>query len=430
MRWPWTSRANENRNPFTAYWGGSIPDMPRQRFQADGLQADDALLEMVAGLSSARVSRRDALSVPAVLKARNMIAGIGSTFPIHCYDDDFNLDKRNSIVYDAQPQIPDCFIYAATIEDLLFEAKSYWRVDRMSGEGFPVEGHHVNIRAVSQHAILGMPSEIVSEDLQFSPRDPIFIDGTPMAPFEVIRFVSPNPPLLVYAARAIRTVLLLDKAAELAASEPVPLGYFTDREDADPLDDTEISELLTDWAAVRKTHAWGYVPWSLDLNPLQWSPEQLQLAQARQHAVLEIARAFGLDPMDMGVDTTSSHTYQNVEQRRFDLVDLVHSPYLSAIEQRLSKNDVLPRGIHARYDVSGFLRADTKTRFEAYKNGLEAGAVTVSEVRRAEHRPPLSDAEKADRRPAVPPQLQVVANAQGTPAPSPNGNGREPVEVA
>jgi len=404
--------------------------MPRQRFQADGLQADDALLEILAGLSSARVSRRDALSVPAVLKARNMIAGIAGRFPIHCYDKDFNIDERNWIGYDMQPQIPDCFVYAATIEDLLFESKSYWRVDRMSGEGFPVEGHHVNIRAVSQHAILGMPSEIVSEDLQFSPRDPIFIDGLPMAPFEVIRFVSPNPPLLVHAARAIRTVLLLDKAAELMAGEPVPLGYFTDREDADPLEDTEVTELLNDWAAARRTHSWGYVPWSLDLNTLQWTPEQLQLAQARQHAVLEIARAVGLDPMDMGVDTTSSHTYQNVEQRRFDLVDLVHSPYLAAIEQRLSKNDVLPRGIRAEFDVSAFLRADTKTRFEAYRIGIKAGAVTVAEVRRAEHRPPLSDDEKAERKPAVPPVATTVVNAHGTAAPSPNGNGKEPVEVA
>jgi hypothetical protein len=441
MRWPW-SRANEERHWLPEPGVNVRP--PVRGFQlgaeglhvgfdtAAGLEADAFLLEALAGVSGARVSRSAALSVPAVLKARNMIAGIASTFPIHVYDRDYNVDERNTIVHDAHSEITDTAIYAATIEDLLFEAKSYWRVTRQI-ESFPVEGHHLSIKAVSQHSILGMPSEVLSDDLSFTVRDPIFVDGMPVPRREIIRFISPNPPLLVHAARAIRTILLLDGAAEIAANEPVPLGYFTDAEDADPLDDTEITDLLNDWQAARAKHAWAYVPNSLKAATLAWNPEQLQLNEARQHAVLEIARAVGLDPMDMGVDTTSSHTYQNVEQRRFDLVDLVHSPYLTAIEQRLSKNDVLPRGIHARFDVSGFLRADTKTRFEAYATGIEAGAVTVAEVRRAEHRPPLSAAEKAERKPAAR-QLQVVANAGGGQSPiappnGANGNGKAPAEV-
>jgi Phage portal protein len=442
MRWPWT-RVNEE------HWY-SAPGVnvrpPTRGFQlgaeglvigfdtAASLEADSLLLEQLAGVSSARVSRHDAMSVPAVLKARNMIAGIASTFPIHCYDRNFNVDDRNSVVSDAHVVIPNSFIYAATIEDLLFESRSYWRVTRFGADGFPIEAVHVDLRAVSQHAILGMPSEVLSADLQFSPRDPIYIDGMFVPRREIIQFVSPNPPLLVHGARAIRQALLLDMAAEIAANEPVPLGYFTDAEDADPLDDIEITDLLNDWRVARAQHAWAYVPNSLKAATLSWSPEQLQLADARQHAVLEIARATGLDPIDMGVDTSSSHTYQNVEQRRFDLVDLVQMPYLTAVEQRLSKNDVLPRGIHARFDVSSFLRADTKTRFEAYKNGIEAGAITVAEVRRAEHRPPLTDGERADRKSTVPPVATTVVNTPGggSPIASGNGvkgNGREPAEV-
>ncbi|MGH9200928.1 MAG: phage portal protein, partial [Vicinamibacterales bacterium] len=310
-----------------------------------------------------------------------------------------------------------------TIEDLLFESVSYWRVDRFSAEGFPVEAHHVDRRAVSQHAILGMPSEVLSEDLPFTPRDPIFIDGIHVPPREVIRFVSPNPPLLKHAARAIRMLLLLDKVAEVYANDPMPLGYFTDREDADPLDDSEIKKILDDWQTARKSRAFGYVPQSLELKALQWDASKIQLSEARQHAVLEIARATGLDPEDIGVSTTS-RTYQNAEQRRTDLIDFVLMEYMNAVEERLSKDDVLPHGLHARYDTSGFLRSSTLERMQANKIAREIGAITDDEIRTAEHRASLTPAEKT----ALEQRARPVAPAPNAPtedAMSHRTNGHE-----
>jgi hypothetical protein len=120
----------------------------------------------------------------------------------------------------------------------------------------------------------------------------------------------------VHAARAIRTCLLLDQAAALYSKEPLPLGYFAPTDpNADPATDEEIAEVLDDWEAARRSRAWGYVNGALKAETLQWSPDQLQLADQRQHAVLEIARAAGVDPEDLGVSTTS-RTYQNGEQRR------------------------------------------------------------------------------------------------------------------
>ena len=54
--------------------------------------------------------------------------------------------------------------------------------------------------------------------------DGIHIDGRVVADNQVIRFYSPNPPLLVHAARAIRTCLVLDQTASNYANWPVPLG--------------------------------------------------------------------------------------------------------------------------------------------------------------------------------------------------------------
>lgn len=381
---------------------------------AGSLEAPDDLLATLAGLSSAKVSRADALSIPAVLRARNMIAGIPSTLPINVHSDKtLAIDNRNSVVADPDPDNPASWVYSATIEDLLFDSVSYWRATRFSG-GYPIEAHHIDHRAVSQHAVLGMPSEVLSDDLPFSPRDPIFVDGYPVPAREIIRFVSPNPPLLRHAARAIRMLLLLDKVTEVYANDPMPLGYFTDREDADPLEDAEITEVLDAWRAARKARAFGYVPSSLELKAVQWDATKIQLIEARQHAVIDIARATGLDPEDMGVSTTT-RTYQNAEQRRTDLIDFVLMPYMNAVEETLSKK-ALPRGLHARFDATGFLRSSTLERMEALKIGKEIGAITDDEIREVEHRPKLTPAQKAS---AVPkPIAPIEAPEQRT-----NGNG-------
>lgn len=362
------------------------------------LQAPDVLLEELAGLSGRKVSRATALAVPAVLRARNVIAGVPATLPVELVDRKTREpDERTWLGEDPNPDLEQTVMYAQTFEDLLFHAVSYWRVTRTS-EGFPVEAEHVDHRSVSQHQILGMPSQVISEDLQFTPGDPIFIDGYPVTnPREIIRFVSPNPPLLVHAAKAIRTALVLSETAERYANDPLPFGYFTDSEDQpDSLEDDEIEEILTDWEVARRKRVWGYISKGLDLQTLKWpTPEELQLADARQTAILELARATGLDPEDMGVSVTS-RTYQNAEERRLNLIDFVLMVFIEAVQDRLSKPDITPRHLRARFRISEFVRADMKSRAEAHKLSVEGGWRRVNEIRRDEGWPDLTDSERVE----------------------------------
>lgn len=432
MHWPWSRKPSvgmARAAPLRLV--GHRVDRPERGFQLDAtftkegsLEAPDDLLSLLKGLSSDRISRSAALSVPAVLRARNLIAGIPSTLPIEIHDRSFRVDERNSIVTEPDPDLPASIVFAFTFEDLLFEAVSYWQVTRFGADGIPLEARHVNLRSVSQHAILGMPSEIINDDLLFSPRDPVFIDGLPVPRREVVRFVSPNPPLLKHAARAIRVLLCLDRAAEIYATDPLPLGYFTDREDADPLDDEEVQEVLDQWAAMRQKRAFGFVPNSLEAKTLSWDATKIQLAEARQHAVLEIARATGLQSLDLAVDSSTSHTYNTPEHRRLDLLTMTLMPLMTAVEQRLSMNDVLPRGLSARFDASGFLRGDLATRMGAFKTAREIGAMTDEEMRRAERKPPLTVTERS-RINSQPPQAPDGVNGNGRVSVSPNGSAAD-----
>jgi hypothetical protein len=348
------------------------------------------MLEAMTGGGSiaARVSRAEALQVPAVLRSRDLIAGTLGSLPHHVHDPQHReVTETYLMTGNIDPDIPNSVVLAQTYEDLFFEGIAWWRVIKRGWHGYPVEARHIPVAAVHVAAINWVPSEgWISEDWMIPEDGQVFIDGIPVDDSEIIRFDSPKPPFLRHAARAIRTALLLDQAASMYVKEPLPLGYFAPREGVDPGEDVDIQKVLDDWETARQTRAWGYVGAALTANTLQWSPEQLQMHDARQHAVLEVARAAGIDPEDLGVWTTT-RTYQNATDRRLDLVDFTLAPFTAAVEDRLSMRDVLPRGYSSHIDFTGFTRADFKGRMEGYKLALEIGTYTVEEIRAAEGRP-------------------------------------------
>lgn len=326
--------------------------------------------QWTTALGGTKVSRSDALSVPAVLRARNLIAGSLGALPLHLHQPDKAVVP--SLLFD-QPEIgiPRSVTMTALYEDLLLDGISWWRVRKFAWTGYPET-----------------VGRVAPDRVAVQPNGTVLIDGKPVPDAELIRFDSPHPGLLTVGARAIRTCLLLDQAAARYANEPMPSGYFAPTDGVDPASDEDMEELLSGWDASRKRRTTAYVPAGLDYRTVQWSPEQLQLADARQHAVLEIARLSGVDPEELGVSTTS-RSYSNLEtdQQKFRAQTLNH--YSTAVEERLSMGDVTPRGYYARTAWDAFLRTDTASRYAAYEVGLRVGALDDSEVRALEDKPAL-----------------------------------------
>lgn len=289
-----------------------------------------------------RIDRTTAMQCGAVKRARNLIAGTLGGLPIDC------LDASGAAVASAlfaQPEAdtPRSVTMARLFEDLLFEGVAWWRVVERGWHGYPVKVRRLDPRTVN-----------VERDQRVYYRPDGNAQGSSwewIPDADLIRFDSPTDPLLTTAARAIRTALLLEESAALASMGVPPVDYFTPHPDADPLDPEEVQEILDDWQKARQKRRTGYVPDSLIYNVGGWNPEQLQLSEARDKAVLEIARHAGIDPEDLGVSTTS-RTYQNGNQRRLDLIDFTLADYLNAVQDRLSMNDVCPRGYAARADTT------------------------------------------------------------------------------
>jgi phage portal protein BeeE len=88
----------------------------------------------------------------------------------------------------------------------------------------------------------------------------------------------------------------------------------------------------------------------------------------------------------IGEPNTSS-TYTNTELQAIEYIRTSLAPLTSRIEAVFT--DYIPRGQVARFNFDSLLRADTLTRYQAHQLALNAGFLTVDEIRELENRPPL-----------------------------------------
>lgn len=331
-----------------------------------------------------RVSRREAVQVPAVKRSRDLICSLGQ-LPLTTVRADLTVETT-SWLQQPERNVPRSVTMTRLVEDLFYDRIAWWRITESDYRDFPLYVKRLDPREVD-----------VDED-----EGKVYVQGKHVPDNQLIRFDSPNDAMLVAGARAIRQCLILDQAAQRYADGAPPGDYFTPAEGADPYDTPEElrAELLDPWATARKTRSTGYIPAAVTYHANQFNPQTLELADQRQHAVLEIARVAGVDPEELGVSTTS-RTYANQFDRRKAFVDFTLGAYRAAIEDRLSMGDVTVRGSLVRFDLDGFLRSDAKSRYEAYKLGLEVGAIGRDEIRPAEGKPQLPAARPAPAAPSL-----------------------------
>jgi HK97 family phage prohead protease len=363
------------------------PERADHAFHADTNVVDLAISHYLGRGFSARAGRSEALTVPAMLKGRNMICSV-STLPLVEKAPDRSV-VRNPLLEQIDPDVPNVVTLAMTVEDLVFEGISWWRVLSRDSAGFPVSARHLDYGTVSLLAPTGggrspLPG---GED----PRGAaVYVDGVPTPARDVIRFDSPNPAVLRVGGKALRKALLLDAAARMYAEDPAPLAVFRPAEGADEIEDEEIKEILRAWRAARRERGVAYVPRALEYSSNNGpSPRELQLAELQQRASLEIANMLGVDPEDLGVSTTS-RTYANAVDRRRDRVNDVLAPYMSAVTDRLSMGDVTRRGYKISFVLDDYMKSNPTERWSTYEIAHRIGAKTIERIQEEEGLPAMS----------------------------------------
>ncbi len=324
------------------------------------------------------VSRIEALAVPSVKKARDLICGIIGTTPFHLYRKQTG-QELGSPLWLEQPDRnqPRQVTMAFTADALFFYGVAYWEVVEQyaDGTGRPSRFAWVaNSRVTPDYNALGTMVVGYMVDGKRRPMDGL---GS------LITFQSLNDGILNVGGRTIRAALDAQYAASVAAKTPIQSGYIKNA-GAD-LPEDQIIGLLAKWKQARLQNNIGYLNSALDFKTTSFSPSEMGYNDMLQFLSTEVARLCNIPAYMLSADMNNSLTYANVIDERRQFVDMSLRPYIEAIEGRLSMNDITSNQNYVRAGLDdGFLRSDALTRLAVTEKLLELGLITIEQAREME----------------------------------------------
>jgi HK97 family phage portal protein len=327
------------------------------------------------------MDRSLAMQVPAVARCRNLIAGVVSYLPLELYKKSTG-EELGSPVWLEQPDIrqPRSVTMSATVDSLIFYGVAYWRVTEVYADDLrPSRFEWVaNTRVNAQLNAKG------TEVLYYT------IDGAkvPMVgPGSLITFQGLLQGVLQTAGRTIQSALDIEKATAVALATPMATTVL--KNTGADLPEDHIQGLLATWKAARASKSTAYLTSTLSVENIGFSPKEMAYADASQYLATQVARAMNVPAYYISADMNNSMTYQNIIDGRREFVSYSLQPYICAIEDRLSMNDITASGNSVRFNIEeSFLRADTMKRLEAIEKMLSLGLIDVEQAKEMEDMSP------------------------------------------
>lgn len=337
------------------------------------------------GYNGVGIDRNFALQVASVSRCRNLIAGVISSIDLALYKKSTG-EKLGSPVWLEQPDIrqPRSVTIAATVDSLLFYSVAYWRVTSLYAD----DGRPSGFEWVANNRVTYTTNKYGTEVNDY------FVDGqlVPMAGIgSLVTFQSLIPGVLQTASTTIRAAYDIQKAAAVSAATPMPTGVL--KNNGADLPEAQVQGLLAAFKSARQNRSTAYLTSTLEYVPTSFSPKDMAYTEASQYLSTEIARSMNVPAYMISSDMNNSMTYQNIIDGRKEFVAYSLQPYISAIEDRLSMNDITNSQNQVRFAVDDtFLRVDAKDRLDIIEKMLNLNLIDVETARQMEQLTPLGDA--------------------------------------
>jgi len=337
------------------------------------------------GYNDVAIDLNSALQVPSVAKCRNLICGIVAGIPLELYKKSTG-EELGSPVWLEQPDYrqPRSVTISYTVQSLLFYQVAYWEVmDVYALDGRPsrfawVQNDRVTVK-------LNKYNTEVDYYMVNNERRPDNGIGS------IVTFQSLNPGVLVSGARTIRAALDIERAASVAAATPIPSGHI--KNSGADLPEPVVQGLLASWKSARASRSTAYLTSTLDYIPTQFSPKDMMYTDAIQSASTQIARLMNVPAYMLSSDANASMTYQNILDARKEFFAYTLAPFVCAIEDRLSMNDITANGNMVRFAVDEtFLRVDATERLATIEKLLSLNLITLDQAKEMEDLSPMGDA--------------------------------------
>lgn len=337
------------------------------------------------GYNDVAIDLNSAMQVPSVAKCRNLICGIVAGIPLELYKKSTG-EELGSPVWLDQPDYrqPRSVTISYTVQSLLFYQVAYWEVtDVYALDGRPsrfawVQNDRVTVK-------LNKYNTEVDYYMVNNERRPDNGVGS------IVTFQSLNPGVLVSGARTIRAALDIERAASVAAATPIPSGHI--KNSGADLPEPVVQGLLAAWKSARASRSTAYLTSTLDYIPTQFSPKDMMYTDAIQSASTQIARLMNVPAYMLSADANASMTYQNILDARKEFFAYTLAPFVCAIEDRLSMNDITANGNMVRFAVDEtFLRVDATERLATIEKLLSLNLITLDQAKEMEDLSPMGDA--------------------------------------
>lgn len=322
------------------------------------------------------VTRHEAMSVPSVKRARDLICTVG-TFPLE-YKKKSTGEDIPQPRWIEQPSLSQSrFVTMSwTVDSLLFFGQAFWEITSVYAE----DGRGASFDWVANTRVTfdtDFSSTVVTQ---------YYVDGVtrPMSGVgSLVTFQAFNEGVLTVGASTIRSAIDVQRAAKIASETPSATGYL--KNSGADLPPAEVQGLLAAWKSARQNRATAYLTSTLDYQTIGFSPKDMMYNEAIQNLSTEVARLCGVPAYYLSADQNTSMTYSNILDERKQIVALSMQPYISAIESRLSMNDISTSGHEVKFDLDdGFLRTEPMDRLLVVEKMLTLGLISIEQAREME----------------------------------------------
>jgi HK97 family phage portal protein len=380
---------------FAGESGGQIPvgvytpDAPLaiQEFHPHTLQG----MRVASELQYTGTSLSD-FKVSAVYRGAQLLADLTAQLPWHAYEGGDPTLTMQSVLEEAtrldpQPQIllnPDVVtdrddMLRQIVLSLIFHGNAYLYGSMMDRDGRPTNVTVANSNEVAVSSNAGNTRPVYSwrgQSMQLGVNWWHLSLNRPPG-----QWTGVGP--LMAGSEIVNGIRNADRyARDLFANSGTPSGVL---KVPGKLTKDEAERLKEQWD---RQHAGGrgtaILSGGIEFEGIALTPEQAQFLSTRAYGSQEVARLLGIPQWFLNAGsppgTASALTYQNLNQVFVELTrSTLYPTYLRRIEKMFSR--LLPRGQMVKFDTSEFLATDAESRYRGYQVALEAGFMTVDEVR-------------------------------------------------
>lgn len=320
-----------------------------------------------------KITRSQAMEIPAAAACRNLIVNTVSATPLELYRKSTG-EELGSPRWLEQPSIsqPRVVTMSLTVDALLWYGVAYWEVTELYAD----DGRPASFQFVANNRVYFDVNANSTTITRY------YVDGSerPMSGLgSLVTFQMTNEGVLTYGSEILQQARALERSASRNANEPMPAGIL--KNTGADLPPKEVEGLLAKWREARNRKAVAYLTQTLEFIPTQFSNKDNQMLESQANMATQISRLMNVPAYYLSADMNRSMTYSNLTDENKLFVQRTLQPFYSAIEERLSMNDITRAGNEVRFDLdSSILRPDPMTRLNVTEKMLTLGLIDVAQA--------------------------------------------------